>query len=162
MQQESSISPAHVNFWKNRVTQQLWIAENMPKRVFTVKYEELAVEPDVWFKKIFDFIGLDYDPGYKDFWKTHHHIHSGNSTPVTMVQTFHGIEFRHEPPLKSCYTASIEKFLQNARKDFTGADIGYTIRLDQRYKQVLKKPEKRLITNMTRPLLEQLGYEIEV
>ena len=87
--QDGKIRPDVVSAWVNTHRQ----CEKMRKRYggIIVRYEDIV--HDSTFERIFDFIGIQYDPKYRKFWEYQHHGLIGSKTAYSLVRShFNGYQ----------------------------------------------------------------------
>lgn len=137
------ITKERVKRWVRRRKKLDNYCDSLGDNCFTIKYEDFCLNPDEVAGRICAFLGIDYFPGMTSFWEKHHHLCSGNGKPIVTIQRFHGL-----PQART----------RDEIKDFVDS-TGFQIRLDERYKTILNSREKRIITRVSKELLEKYGYE---
>jgi hypothetical protein len=137
------ITKDKVKWWVKRRKKYDSYCEALGDKCLTIKYEDFCLNPDEITMRICSFLRIDYFPGMTKFWKKHHHLCSGNGKPIVTIQQFHRLP---------------QAYRRDEIKTFVDS-TGFKIRLDERYKTILSPKEKKIISKVSKDLLEKYGYE---
>jgi len=66
---EVPIIPLVIYRWKFAYRRMLKLKKRCPELIYSVKYEDLASAPEVQFRDICQFLGIDYDPSVMSFYQ---------------------------------------------------------------------------------------------
>jgi len=73
-------------FWDQQMRNVEELASGFPGRVHRVRYEELATRPRATLRRLAEFVGVPFDPGMIDPWRSEQHPLGGNDGPLLMLR----------------------------------------------------------------------------
>lgn len=85
---EGKIDPSRVTRWIEAYKANKLLTERF--RGITVKYEDICT--DKGLKECCDFVGIEFKPEMKEFWKHEHHGLLGSRKTYSLVRQHHGLE----------------------------------------------------------------------
>jgi len=139
-----SINKTHIKKWmQNSKQKDIFLSSLKPSQKLSIKYEDLCENPQKIIKQCCDFIGIEYEEGMLDFWKTKHHIINGNSKPICMVRLYH-----KTADIKDMSPDVVDFFERN----------GFSLKLDTRFMEEFSPSEIKLFDDIAGKFCKRYGY----
>jgi len=145
---KGSITESNVKSWiKGNKKIDTYMSRLKKSQKLFIKYEDLCNSPSDIVDKCCSFIGMPYEEGMLDFWKTKHHSIGGNAKPIGMVRLYHKMV-----KLEDMHPDVVDFFERN----------GFSLKLDTRFAERFSATEVKLFNRIAGKFCKSYGYECEL
>ncbi len=126
------------------------------QRKIQVRYEMLATQPKIFFEKLCEFVGIEFEPDMLHYWEHDHHHIFGNGGTRSLIYKYRK-QFRPESDALRKRIEISKQFYNSQYYD----QLEIAIKLDLRWTNEMSKEDIKKFNDIAGEMNKPFAYEID-